>query len=158
DEKLDLVYYLVEWDHEPLRIRINSQGSRLALAYGKAGPENQGRYLDEYLGPDLAQDVLPIYYECIRRALPIYTVSTMEDVLGHHVIYERLLLPFSDGTAVTEILASLKTISEDGRFEINNLLRSADRRPVFKIRAVIGRGAEPGSSATGASDGDVVDA
>jgi hypothetical protein len=157
DEKADLVYYRVEWSSGLPRIRINSEGSRLAEAYGQAGGGNHGRYLDEYLGPDAAPDVLPVYRECIRRVRPIYTMSTIDDVHGHHVVYERLLLPFSDGTAVTDIIASLKTISHDGRFEIRNLFRSADRRPVSRICAVIDRDPEHRSSATPAADDDVID-
>lgn len=139
DEKADLVFYRIEWSQERPRIRINSEGSRVADAYGKAG-QGRGRYLDEYLGPDAAPDVLPVYHECIRRVRPVYTVSTIDDVHGRRVVYERLLLPFSDGTALTDIIASLKTISDEGRFEIRDLLRSVDRKPEFKLRAVIDRG------------------
>src|ERR1039458_5667350 len=49
DEKPDLVYYRIEWSGAQSRIRINSQGSRLAQAYGKVGQTNQGLYLDDYL-------------------------------------------------------------------------------------------------------------
>jgi len=37
------------------------------------------------------------------------------------VIYERLLLPLADRDVVTHIVGSLKTISEDGRFQLKNL-------------------------------------
>jgi hypothetical protein len=120
DEKPDLVYYRIEWSGTQPRIRIYSQGSRLAQAYGKVGKANQGLYLDNYLGQDVARKVLPIYNECIRRVRPVYTVSSIDDAQGHRVMYERLLLPFSDGTVVTDIVASLKTISEDGRFVIKD--------------------------------------
>ena len=157
DEKPDLVYYRIEWDRAQPRIRINSQGSRLAQAYGKVGQANQGQYLDDYLGPDLSQEVLPIYHQCIRRARPVYTVSTIDDVQGRQVMYERLLLPFSDGVVVTDIVASLKTISEDGRFEIKNLFRSADRAPNFLIRAIIDQNSKlPYPAATPSAD-DVTD-
>jgi hypothetical protein len=152
DEKPDLVYYRVEWSREQPRIRINSHGSRVAQAYGKVGRENQGRYLDDYLGPDVARDVLPIYNECIRRVRPVYTVSAFDDIHGRRVIYERLLLPFSDGTAVTDIVASLKTISEDGRFEITNLFRSVDQ---IQVHAVIDRDSNSSSPVTGFSPDDL---
>ena len=49
-----------------------------------------------------------------------------------------MLLPFSDGDGVTDIVASLKTISEDGGFEIKNLLRGS-KLPIPKVRSVIDR-------------------
>ena len=157
DEKPDLVYYRIEWSGAQSRIRINSQGSRLAQAYGKVGQTNQGLYLDDYLGPDVARKVLPIYNECVRRVRPVYTVSTVDDVQGHRVMYERLLLPFSDGIVVTDIVASLKTISEDGRFEIKDLFRSADRAPAFLICAVIDRDSKSLSPTAGFSVDDQTD-
>ena len=157
DEKRDLVYYRIEWSGIKPRIRINSQGSRLAQAYGKVGQANQGLYLDDYLGPDVAREVLPIYNECIRRVRPVYTVSSIDDVQGHRVMYERLLLPFSDGTVVTDIVASLKTISEDGRFEIKDLFRSTDRVPTSLICAVIEQDSKSRSPTAEFSADDVTD-
>ena len=52
--------------------------------------------LDEYLGPRLAPFVMPVYYECVARALPVYTIADVDDIYGRVVAYERLLLPFSD--------------------------------------------------------------
>jgi hypothetical protein len=83
--------------------------------------------------------VMPVYYECIARRLPVFTIATMDDIYGRIVAYERLLLPFSDDGGVTHIMASLKTISEDGNFEIKNLIRGNDKLPVPKLRAVIDR-------------------
>ena len=40
---------------------------------------------------------------------------------------------------VTHIIASLKTISEDGGFEIRNLMRGNDKLPVPKLRSIIDR-------------------
>jgi hypothetical protein len=49
------------------------------------------------------------------------------------------VLPFSDAGAVTHAIASLKTISEDGGFEIRNLMRGNDTLPRPILRAVIER-------------------
>jgi hypothetical protein len=38
-----------------------------------------------------------------------------------------LPLPFSDTEIVTHVIASVKTICEDGGFEIKNLMRDTDR-------------------------------
>lgn len=135
DELPDLVYMTVE-KADPACLIIDSDGTRMSLAYGHTG---RGRYLDEYLGFRLAPLVMPIYQQCLDRALPVYTVSHVDDATGRIVAYERLLLPFSASRGITHLIASLKTISEDGSFEIRNLMRANDALPTFKLRAVIDR-------------------
>ncbi|MDB5617973.1 PAS domain-containing protein [Tardiphaga sp.] len=134
EELPDLVNYIVDSASQPPRLIIDSSGTRMSNAYGTTG---KGRYLDDYVGPILGPLVLPIYDECMRRMLPVYTVAMVDDVNGRAVAYERLLMPFSDGHGVTHIMASLKTISEDGGFEIKNLMRGHKILPTPKIRAVI---------------------
>jgi hypothetical protein len=136
DELPDLVFYTADTSTQPPRLTIQSDGTRMSTAYGNTG---KGRYLDEYLGARIAPVVMPIYYECIARGLPAYTIANIDDIYGRIVAYERLLLPFSDGGSVTHIVASLKTISEDGGFEIKNLMRGNDKLPVPKLRAIIDR-------------------
>jgi hypothetical protein len=135
EELPDLVFFVVE-NSQPPRLIIESDGTRMSIAYGNSG---KGRYLEEYLGARLVPLVMPIYHECLRRALPVYTISNVDDSYGRIVAYERLLLPFSDGGGVTHIIASLKTISEDGSFEIRNLMRGNDTLPTAKLRTVIDR-------------------
>lgn len=135
DELPDLVFMTVEMAN-PARVIIDSDGTRMSMAYGHTG---RGRYLDEYLGARLAPLVMPIYQHCLDRALPVYTVSHVDDATGRIVAYERLLLPFSASEGVTHLIASLKTISEDGSFEIRNLMRASDTLPAPIIRAVIDR-------------------
>jgi hypothetical protein len=134
DELPDLVYYIVDTAQKPPRLTIQSDGTRMSSAYGNTG---KGRYLDDYLGARLIPVVMPVYYECVARALPVYTISNIDDIYGRIVAYERMLLPFSDGGGVTHVVASLKTISEDGGFEIRNLMRGNDALPTAKLRAVI---------------------
>jgi hypothetical protein len=136
DELPDLVYYTVEMARELPRLVIQSNGTRMSNAYGNTG---KGRYLDEYLGARLAPIVIPVYHECVKRALPVYTIADIADIDGRTVAYERLLLPFSEGGDVTLVMASLKTICEDGGFEIRNLMRGNDTLPTPKLRAVIDR-------------------
>jgi hypothetical protein len=136
DELPDMVYLTVDTTRAPARLTIESDGTRMSSAYGNTG---KGRYLDEYLGARLAPIVMPVYHQCIKRALPVYTIANIDDIYGRIVAYERLLLPFSDGGDVTHIIASLKTISEDGSFEIRNLMRGNDTLPTPKLRAVIDR-------------------
>ena len=136
DELPDLVFYSVNNGVQPPGLKIESDGTHMSRAYGNTG---KGRYLGEYLGARLAPIVMPIYYECIARRLPAYTIANIDDIYGRIVAYERLLLPFSDGDGVTHIIASLKTISEDGGFEIRNLMRGNDKLPVLKLRSIIDR-------------------
>ena len=136
DELPDLVFYSIDTSAERPRLTIQSNGTRMSSAYGNTG---KGRYLDEYLGARLAPIVMPVYHECIDRRLPAYTIANIDDIYGRIVAYERLLMPFSDGGNVTHIIASLKTISEDGGFEIKNLMRGSDQLPVPKLRTIIDR-------------------
>ncbi|WP_247515784.1 PAS domain-containing protein [Bradyrhizobium sp. 190] len=136
DERPDLVIYTVDSSTQPPRLTIQSDGTRMSAAYGNTG---KGRYLDEYLGARLAPMVMPVYYACIARRLPAYTIANMDDIYRRVVAYERLLLPFSDDGSITHIIASLKTISEDGGFEIKNLIRGNDKLPVPKLRTIIDR-------------------
>jgi hypothetical protein len=135
DEAPDLVYFTVDNALQPSRLTIVSDGTRMSTAYGHTG---KGKQLDEYLGPRLAPIVMPVYHHCIQRKLPVYTIAHIDDSYGRLVAYERLLIPFSEtGGEVTHIIASLKTISEDGGFEIRNLMRGNDALPAPKLRAVI---------------------
>ena len=136
DEMPDLVFYTVDAKSSPPRLTIQSDGTRMSSAYGHTG---KGKLLDEYLGARMAAIVMPVYCACIAHKLPVYTVSTIDDIYGRIVAYERLLMPFSDAGEVTHVLASLKTISEDGGFEIRNLMRSNDTLPTPKLRSVIDR-------------------
>jgi hypothetical protein len=136
DELPDLVYYTIDIAQTPPRLKIDSDGTRMSSAYGHTG---KGRYLEEYLGARLAPIVMPVYYECIARGLPAYTIAHIDDIYGRIVAYERLLLPFAQGGKVSHIIASLKTISEDGGFEIRNLMRGNDQLPVPKLRTIIDR-------------------
>ncbi|MGH2548996.1 MAG: hypothetical protein ACRDHN_06375 [Thermomicrobiales bacterium] len=136
EERDDLVYIIVEGTDAAPRFFIESDGDRMSIAFGSVG---KGRDLEEYLGVKLAPAVMPIYRECIRRQLPMYTISQVNDLYGRKVDYERLAMPFSDGEGVNRILASLKTISDDGGFEIRNLMRANDVLPIDKLLSVIDR-------------------
>jgi hypothetical protein len=135
EELPDLVFLKVE-NAQPPRMIIERDGARMTSAYGNSGA---GRYLDEYLGSKLAPLILPIYQTCLHRALPVYSIANVDDSFGRIVAYERLLLPFSSSNGVTHVIASLKTISEDGGFEIRNLMRGNGTLPTVKRCAVIDR-------------------
>ncbi|MGY3341413.1 hypothetical protein ACVWZ4_007374 [Bradyrhizobium sp. USDA 4472] len=136
EEADDLVYYSVEGSCTPPVVTIRSEGTRMSSAYGAIG---KGRRLDEYVGPRLAASVMPVYHLCIERRRPVYTVSHLKDDEGREVEYERLLLPFGHGSTVTDIIASLKTISIEGRFELRDLMKRTEIVTAPAVRAVIDR-------------------
>jgi hypothetical protein len=136
EELNELVYYEVDAVRVPPLFVIQSEGTRLASAYGATG---KGRQLDEYVGFQLAPVVLPAYHLCVARQLPVYTIDELEDAGGHPVEYERLLLPFGNSGMVTQIIASLKTISIDGGFQMRDLIRGTKELPRPMFRAVIDR-------------------
>lgn len=136
EEAKDIICYTVTYSAGTPHVRIDSFGTRMSIAYGVAAA---GRDLAEYVGPKLAPLIMPNYYACIAQRLPIYTISTAEDVHGRSVDFERLLMPFEDGGIVNRIMAWVETISEDGGFEIRNLMRSDDTLRTYKLRAVIDR-------------------
>jgi hypothetical protein len=84
DELPDLVFYKVDTSSNPPRLTIQSDGTRMSNAYGHTG---KGKLLDEYLGARLAPIVMPVYYECIARKLPVYTIATIDDIYGRLVAY-----------------------------------------------------------------------
>ena len=136
EELSDLIYYAVEFSTPTPRLTIQSEGTRISRAYGHTG---KGVLLDDYVGPRLAPFVMPIYHECLARALPVYSVAEVEDMSGRIVAYERLLLPFMTDLKVSHIIASIKTFCEDGGFEIKNLMRGNDALPRPRLRTVIDR-------------------
>lgn len=126
------VYYTVEIENGRPSFIIDSVGTRLAKAYGATGG---GRELGDYLGAKLARVILPLYEECFRRKLPVYTVSRVQDRKGREVDFERLLLPFSNGESITRVVGSFETISLEGHFDLEKMMH--ERMPIDVVRAVI---------------------
>jgi len=145
EEQRDLVYYKVFTTAAGLRFMINSEGSRLAQGYGRVNEGNKGTWLDEYLEPEVVPIVMPVYHECARRQLPVYTIARIVDVRGQIIDYERLVLPFFENGAISDILMSAKLISEASRFELNNLFRVREKVPLPLLRVVIDQELSPAS-------------
>jgi hypothetical protein len=133
EEKGDMLIYEVADASERPRLIIRYDGQRLSQAYAKVG---QGSALQDVMGPRRAAVILPLYYACVQRRLPIYSICAATDVHGTEVDFERLLLPFGTEGRVTDLIASLKTISVDGSFEQKQLLRT-DEAPLFSLIAAI---------------------
>ena len=104
------------------RFLIRYIGQRIALSYGG---DFRGRYLDEALPTVWRENALATYRKAIEAKVPVYNAVDTRDHDGRTVHLERLLLPFSrDGATADRILASIETVSLEGKFEQENLGRS----------------------------------
>ena len=113
-----------------IRFFIEDDGSHLALAFGSPG---KGKFIDEYVAPDIVEKVLINYRACADHAVPIYVISELVDRAGRSVSYERLLLPFFAGGDVSHIITHLRMISADGRFELKELMNGAGGVPRYRL-------------------------
>jgi hypothetical protein len=104
------------------RFLIRYLGERIAMSYGG---DFQGWYLDEALPQTWRENALATYWKAIDSKQPVYNAVDTRDRDGRMVHMERLLLPFSrNGIAADGILASIETVSLEGKFEQENLGRS----------------------------------
>jgi hypothetical protein len=153
DEMSDLMFYNVEYVDAKPRYRVTHEGQRLIDAYGITGI---GRHLQDTVSPPVWAYLEPIYQRCVATALPVYSTFHVTDVEGRKVEYERLLLPFGEGTAVQNIVGSLKSISEAGRFVNTALMSPVNHDPKYTLRAVIDAGLSSPSRHI-SIEGDVVE-
>lgn len=117
------------------RMRIFDHGKNVGAMYrGQCA----GKYLEETL-PEAARGyTLETYEKVVRSRSPVYTVSGVSDAKARPVVYERLLLPFSEcGERVSRIIAFLETISIEGAFVRRDLMRDNAPAPGFALKAVI---------------------
>jgi len=134
DEKPELMYYDVVHTGDEIRYPVIFAGQRLIEAYGFNAV---GRDLQDILSPTIWTHVESLYDQCVLRGMPTYSVFTVVDVHNDVVAYERLLLPFGEANVVKQIIASIKSISTEGRFVNTDLMRSKDHDPQYSLRAVV---------------------
>lgn len=106
-------------------------------SYGFSG---KGRFLNDVIVSRLWAFVGPIYNECVSQARPVYSVFSIYDKDGCKVMYERLLLPFGQGSEVTQMVAAPKTTSLGGDFENKNLKRPEGHDSEYVVRSTIALG------------------
>ena len=135
EEMPDLMYYEVRSDGRDVRFLILHGGENLASAFGTS--KSEGRFVDDVVGAERAKFIVPYLLPAIAARRPVYTVSTVTDVSGVPVSYERLVLPFGAADTVQQLIVSLKTISIEGRFETKDLMRPSDNGPAYSVCAVI---------------------
>jgi hypothetical protein len=160
EELVDMMGFDVAGEGADVRFLITQEGARLAATYGSEDidpAQRTNRYLDDAIGPSRYARVAPCYRACLARRRPIYSISTVQDVDGKDVSYERLLLPFGRTDRVEQIVGSYKAISIDGGFKITNLMGIKPKMtPVIVTRAVIDLDFVPGAAGHRAS-GDVIE-
>jgi hypothetical protein len=143
DELADMMGFDVIGQGEDARFLITQAGARLSATYGSdhlTPAERTNRYLDDALGPERYAHVITLYRTCLQHKRPVYSISTVQDADNKDVSYERLLLPFSSGDTVEQIVGSYKSISIEGGFKINNLMGLKPKSvPVILVRAIIDR-------------------
>jgi hypothetical protein len=138
DEKPELMYYNVARVDDDIRYPVTFAGSRLIEAYGFTAV---GRDLQDILSLSIWPHVELLHDQCVLRAMPVYSIFTVVDLRNNVVAYERLLLPFGEASVVRQMIASIKSISTEGRFVNVDLMRSKDHDPRYSLRAVVDQGA-----------------
>jgi hypothetical protein len=161
DEMPDIMRFDVAGNGAAARFLITQEGTRLTATYGNEhiDPDQRtNRYLDDAIGPVRYGRVVASYLTCVERKRPTYAVAMVRDEDGKEVAYERLLLPFGNADAVTQIVGSYKAISIDGGFKIRDLMSiHAAAAPQSVIRAVIDLDLVRGAVTRRASSDDVIE-
>jgi len=117
------------------RFLIRYLGAQVAKAYGG---DFRGRHLDEALPDIWRENALETYRKAIDGGLPVYNAVDIRDRHGCLVHMERLLLPFSsDGRSADRLLASIETVSLEGRFAQDNLGQSPQATSDCTLVAII---------------------
>jgi hypothetical protein len=134
EELPELMFYDVVREGGVPRFLVVKDGARLIASFGFSG---KGKFLEDIIDPKLWAFTRPIYFGCVDHHLPVYSAFTVIDLKGCPVLYERLLLPFGQGSDVQKMIASLKSISWEGSFENRDLMRPEGHDPKYVIRAII---------------------
>ncbi len=138
DEELpELMYYDIDHQGSSPRFKIAHEGSRFRDTFGVTGI---GRYLDELEGFTLTEATYNLYREACARRRPAYSIALVEDRDGKPVTWERLLLPFCEAGQVNVLMASLKPVSTEGRFESRGLMANNQGQRQYQVYAIIDQG------------------
>jgi hypothetical protein len=138
DEELpELMYYDVDHQGSLPRFKIAHEGTRFRDVFGVTGI---GKYLDQIEGFVLTEATHNLYREACLRRLPAYSSALVEDREGRPVTWERLLLPFCEGGRTTVLMASLKPVSTEGRFESRGLMATNQAERRYQVYVIIDQG------------------
>lgn len=131
-----LSYLEVAGDGNIKRLRIRQHGSAAAKVYG--AQNCSGRFLDEIIPRARHQTGLMPYYKAVSTGTPVYTICDVTDKDGRHILFERLILPFSNGgTGVGRVMSSFEFICEDGSYDTASLVGLQHGAPSLRLCAMI---------------------
>jgi hypothetical protein len=154
DEELpDLMYYDVDFRESLPRFKIAHEGKRFRDVFEISG---LGQYIDELKDFVLTEATHDLYRESCLRRLPAYSIALVEDREKTPVAWERLLLPFCDDGRTTVLMASLKPVSTEGRFESRGLMASNQDQRRYQVYAIIDQELVAGRRTRRGSDDVVV--
>lgn len=115
----NLSYLDVTGEGDIKRFQIRQHGPGVAKVYG--APDCSGRFLDEIIPQPRHPTGLMPYYRAFSTGAPVYTICDVTDKDGRHILFERLILPFSTGGA-GRIMSSFEFICEDGSYDATALV------------------------------------
>ncbi len=132
----NLSYIEVSGDGAIKRFQVRQHGPGVAKLYG--APNCSGRYLDEIIPRPRHPTGLMPYYKAFSTGAPVYTICDVTDKDGRHILFERLILPFSDGgTGVTRIMSSFEFVCEDGSYDAASLVGLQHGAPSLRLCTMI---------------------
>jgi hypothetical protein len=130
----ELTIYDVVCEGAVARYLIVKESFAFKRAFGQLGT---GRFLDDVLPPLAWHMTRPNYDTCVQLKLPVYTAFSVIERDDEHVVYERLLLPFSArDDEVTGLVSSLKRTAWKDSAVLGD--QPDAREPRYSFRAVIG--------------------
>lgn len=131
----NLSYLEVTGESEIKRFQVRQHGPGVAKVYG--APDCSGRFLDEIIPPLRHKTGLMPYYKAFNTGTPVYTTCDVTDKDGRHILFERLILPFSSGAGVGRIMSSFEFICEDGSYDAASLVGLQHGAPSLRLCAMI---------------------
>ena len=132
----NLSYLEVTGESDVKRFQVRQHGRGVAKVYG--APDCSGRYLDEIIPRPRHPTGLMPYYKAFSAGTPVYTICDVTDKDGRHILFERLILPFSNGgSAVGRIMSSCEFICEDGSYDATSLVGLQHGAPNLRLCAMI---------------------
>jgi hypothetical protein len=137
DELPDLVVCEVAFRDDDPRFKITHEGKRFRDVFGVSG---LNQYLDEIKDFTFTPATRNLYRECALRQRPAYSITMVEDRNKTPVAWERLLLPFCEHERTNVLVASLKPVSTEGRFDNRDLMARNQSERRYEVYAMIDHG------------------
>jgi hypothetical protein len=93
DEIPDLMLFRVCHEEKEPRFKIESDGARVvAAAWGFSG---RGQYVDQANGARRRSSAKELYYLCVARALPVFSISEVKDMEGRAILRSGFFSPLA---------------------------------------------------------------